>query len=427
MSKGTVGILVGGGPAPGINSVIGSATIEARKRGFRVIGILHGFKNLIQGNPGDWRELEMGDVSRIHLDGGSILRTSRANPTKSQEFLDNTVKALRGLGVDRLITIGGDDTASSAAAVARASNETIAVAHVPKTIDNDLPLPGGKPTFGFSTARHLGSELVSNLMEDSLTTGRWYTVVTMGRKAGHLALGIGVSAGATVTLIPEEFAGKPTMRSVCDILDGAMIKRVAMGREDGVAILAEGLAEGFTQEELESIADVRSERDPHGHIRHAEVDLAGAVRKELNRRWKERGRKITIVEKELGYELRCAPPIPFDIQYTRSLGFAAARYVTGLEAGKSAAAVMVCLDEDGCFDTVPLEKLREDSGRVGVRLVDRNSEAFLVARNYMIRLEDEDFEDAGQLGKLASVAGMTSEEFAARYRCCVDPARQPTA
>ena len=415
----TIGVLVGGGPAPGINSVIGAATIEARKQGFRVLGLYGGFQNLIEGRQDAWRELDMNNISRIHFDGGSILRTSRANPTRSEEDMARVVSTLKALGIQNLISIGGDDTASSAAAVGRATQGSINVAHVPKTIDNDLPLPGGKPTFGFSTARHLGTMLVRNLMEDSLTTGRWYIVVTMGRKAGHLALGIGLGAGATLTLIPEEFGGRPTLRSVCDVLEGAMLKRMAMDRHDGVAILAEGLAEGFSQEELAAIQDVRSERDPHGHIRHAEVDLAGAVRKELTRRFQERGQKLTIVEKELGYELRCAPPIPFDIQYTRSLGFGAAHYLTTLPEGKAAPAVMVCLDQDDCLKTIPLEDMREESGRVGVRLVDRNSETFQVARNYMIRLDREDFDNPELLAKMASDAKVSVEEFCERYRSTV--------
>ena len=115
------------------------------------------------------------------------------------------LESLRTLGIGALVTIGGDDTAFSASCLARAAAGEVRVAHVPKTIDNDLPLPGGMPTFGFETARSVGVQLVNNLITDAMTTSRWYLVVAMGRSAGHLALGIGKAAGATLTLIAEEF------------------------------------------------------------------------------------------------------------------------------------------------------------------------------------------------------------------------------
>src|SRR5262245_43874222 len=207
-SSPALALLVGGGPAPGINGVISAATIEARNRGARVIGVLDGFEWLSRGDTAHVQPLEIRDVSRIHFRGGSILRTSRANPTKDPKKLAAVVESLRKLGVAKLITIGGNDTAFSASRVAAQAQGEIAVVHVPKTIDNDLPLPGGIVTFGFETARHVGVTLVETIMEDARATSRWYLLVAMGRKAGHLALGIGKAAGATLTLIPEEFAGE---------------------------------------------------------------------------------------------------------------------------------------------------------------------------------------------------------------------------
>ena len=183
-----LGILVGGGPAPGINGTIGAATIEANNSGLEVVGIYDGFEHLMRGWTDAVRPLAIADVSRVHSQGGSILRTSRANPTRAAEDLARTVGALRELGVTSLVTVGGDDTAFSAFEVAKAANGALRVAHAPKTIDNDLPLPGGMPTFGFETAQHVGTQVVLNLMEDSRTTGRWFFVSVMGRTAGHLAL-----------------------------------------------------------------------------------------------------------------------------------------------------------------------------------------------------------------------------------------------
>ena len=154
--RGRVGILMGGGPAPGINSAISSVTIEAVNRGYEVIGIYDGFSHLMEGRTDMVRPLKIEDVSQIHYRGGSIIRTSRANPTRRPEHIQNTLNSLKDLDVSFLATIGGDDTAFSASEVSRLAAGEIKVAHIPKTIDNDLPLPDGMPTFGYETARHLG-------------------------------------------------------------------------------------------------------------------------------------------------------------------------------------------------------------------------------------------------------------------------------
>jgi len=412
-----LGILVGGGPAPGINSVISAVTIEAINSGLEVIGIYDGFEHLMKGRTDMVRQLTIPDVSRIHFDGGSILRTSRANPTRTPEDLQNTVKALRELGIRYLVTIGGDDTAFSASEVVKAAGGNIRVAHVPKTIDNDLPLPGGMPTFGFETARHVGTELVRNLMEDSRTTNRWYFVVAMGRKAGHLALGIGKAAGATITVIGEEFPKERiTLAEVCDVLEGAILKRRVLGRKDGVAVIAEGIGEKLDPEELAKIPGVEVERDPHGHIRLGEIPLATILKREIQRRFKERGEKITIVDVTLGYELRCAPPIPFDIDYTRTLGYGAVKFLLSEpKDDKVKEGGMVCL-VGGRLEILPFDELRDPvTGRTKVRLVDINSEHYKVAREYMIRLEREDLENPEMLAKLAAAAKMTPEEFKKKF------------
>jgi ATP-dependent phosphofructokinase / diphosphate-dependent phosphofructokinase len=184
----TLAILVGGGPAPGINAVIAAAAIEARNHGVRVLGCRDGYRWLIDGDVSHVEALEIPAVSRIHFEGGAILGTSRANAARSPETLRAVAGALGRLGVTHLLTIGGDDTAFGAARIAQTLAGRIAVAHVPKTIDNDLPLPAGIPTFGFTTAMDLGKDLVRNLMTDAATTGRWFFVTVMGRHAGHLAL-----------------------------------------------------------------------------------------------------------------------------------------------------------------------------------------------------------------------------------------------
>jgi 6-phosphofructokinase 1 len=406
----TLAIVVGGGPAPGINSVIAATAIEAINEGFTVLGVQDGFKWLVRGDDSRIRELSIADVSRIHLLGGSVLGTSRENPTKAPERLSAAVETLLKRGVTHLVTIGGDDTALSSSAVAAHSEGRIRAAHVPKTIDNDLPLPPHIPTFGFQTARHVGVELVQNLMEDALSTKRWYVVVAMGRKAGHLALGIGKAAGATLTVIGEEFADRETVpfAEFCDIVEGSILKRRAMGREDGVAVLAEGLIEKIDPADVEDLQDV--ERDDHGHVRFAEIDLSRRVKVEIQGRLLERGIRLHISNKTIGYELRCAPPIPFDAEYCRELGYAAVRY---LISGQSNALVSI---QGGKLVPLPFSTIRDEAtGKTRVRLVDCNSAGYRVARRYMIRLERDDFARPEWLARLAAAGNLAPEEFRERF------------
>lgn len=418
-----LGILCGGGPAPGINSVICAATIEAINSGWQVFGIPDGFSHLIRGDTSQVRRLSVDDVSRIHLLGGSVLFTSRANPTKNPAHLKHTVDALRHLQLDALLTIGGDDTGYSAAVVAQESGGRPLIAHVPKTIDNDLPLPGDIPTFGYQTARHVGAEQVSNLMTDALTTRRWFFVVAMGRQAGHLAQGIGKSTGATITIIPEDFPLGASIRldHIVDVLETSIYKRIAHGRPYGVAVMAEGLSLRFPPEDLVR-AMPNAERDDHGHVRLSEVHLHRLLTDLVRKRVAERGHAVTIVAKNIGYELRSAPPIPFDIEYTRDLGYGAIDYLRGLLRQDHPVEVgaMVTIQRG---ELVPLRFGTFNdpaTGRPQVRTVNPASEAYRVAREYQIRLDPDDFSQPERLAALAAVANMKPAEFAERYAYIVE-------
>jgi 6-phosphofructokinase 1 len=405
----TFGILVGGGPAPGINGVIGAAATVALRRGARVIGCMDGMKWLMEGDASHVRELTLDDVAEVHLKGGSILHTSRANPTKKPEHLATVVKTLVGLGVDHLITIGGDDTAFSARRVAEEAAGRIRVAHVPKTIDNDLPLPAGIPTFGYETARELATTLVENLVEDCQTTNRWFFVVLMGRKSGSLALGTGKAAGAPITVIPEEFpAGPIRLDDVVRTLEGAVVKRLARGRTDGVAVIAEGVAERLDPKDLEILNDVP--RDEHGHIRLAEVPLGRVLRQGVSEALAARGVKIATGEKDVGYELRCHKPTAFDRDYTRDLGAGA---VFALLDGK--ANVLVTRQAEKIV-LVPFAELMDPkTGKTRVRDVDPAHDWYRAARALQERVEREDLADPRRLEAIAKAAKLSPEEAKQRY------------
>ncbi|MBM3926798.1 MAG: 6-phosphofructokinase, partial [SAR202 cluster bacterium] len=404
-------------PAPGINSAISAVVIEAVNSGLEVVGFYDGFEHLMKGRQDMTRPLDISDVSRIHVMGGSILRTARANPTTKPEDLKRTVATLEGLGVKHLVTIGGEDTAFASYSVAKESGGRISVAHIPKTIDNDLPLPEGMPTFGFETARHVGTQQVLNLMEDARTTKRWFIVVIMGRKAGHLALGIGKAAGATLTIIPEEFpSNRVRLEEVCDLLEGSILKRGAEGRWDGVAVLAEGVAEKLDAEELSKIPGVETRKDPYGHIRLSEIPLASILRREVERRFEERGHRLTVTDITMGYALRCADPIPYDIDYTRTLGYGAVRWLLeSHDDEQDAQSRLVCV-VGGRLRVIPFSEIQDtNTGKTRVRLVDIESEHYRVSREYMIRLERKDLDNQEMRGRLAEAAGMAPEEIERRF------------
>ncbi len=404
-----IGILVGGGPAPGTNGVISAVVIEAIKMGCTPVGFHDGFEWLLDRYTDEQHEMTIEEVSRIHMDGGVYLGTSRDDITRDRQSLENTVAALKKLGIEALVTVGGDDVVRSSAAIERETRGAIRVAQVPKTIDNDLWLPLPVATLGYETARHVGVGLVERLMEDAKTTGRWYFGVTMGRPTGHLTLGIGKAASATCTIIPEEFRGdRVSLSDICDVVEGTIIKRRAMGRPHGVILLAEALVERFDPEEVAELQDV--DRDAQGNIRVAEIDLGRKVKSEVQARLEKRGIKVTLVDKNIGYELRCAPPIPYDAEYARDLGYAAFRHLHG---GGSGTMIMI---QGGEFRPVPFSELVEsEGGRGRERPVDVDTESYQVARDYMVRIGRKDFDDDAWVAKLADSAGLPKDEFVARF------------
>jgi 6-phosphofructokinase 1 len=387
--------------------------------GVEVIGIRDGFEWIMKGDISHVTPLTNQEVSRLHFRGGSHIAISRANPTKDPKHLDNAVDSLLRLNVSRLITIGGDDTAYSAMRLEQTAAGRLQIVHVPKSIDNDLDLPAYVDTFGFQTARHYGVEIVSNLMVDAKTTSRWYFVIAMGRTAGHLALGIGKAAGATLTLIREEF---PTQRirfeTIVDTLACAIIKRLSEGRLDGVAAIAEGLVLGLDPELLGGMSNI--ERDAHGNVRLAEIDIGDLLKVAVRARLKKLGIDVTIASKDIGYELRCADPIPFDLEYTRDLGYCATKY---LLSGGNAATISI---QAGDFVPVPFRELLDPvTGRAKIRMVDIRSTRYAIARRYMIRLRRDDFEDPLKLAKIAETAGLSVDDFRKEFEYLIDTELPP--
>ena len=420
--NGKIGILVGGGPAPGINGVIHSATIEAISNGLEVVGIYDGFKHLMEGKlvgtPLTIAECQPDSPGR---------RLDPAHVARQPDQIAGRAAQLRlragGGGHLGLVGIGGDDTAFSLYRVVKYAQEKMGImlraVHVPKTIDNDLPLPEGIPTFGFETARELGTRIVMNFMEDALTVGHWFLVVTMGRKAGHLALGIGKSSGATLTLIPEEWRGREIrLQEVVDILATSIVQRLAEGKNYGVALIAEGIIEYTSHEDLQTLD--RVERDEHGHVRLAEINFADVIKRLLANDLRRLGIQMKLVDKELGYELRCAAPIAYDIDYTRSLGEAAVDFL--LDGGSNATITL----QHNQVVPIPSETMMDPAtGRTEVRMVNIDSFTYHSAYKFMIRLKPQHAQDELFWAKLAMQTNLSTEEFKARYGYLVGIAPRP--
>jgi len=464
-----LGIVVGGGPAPGINGVISAVTIEADNRKIEVYGIQDGYKHLVQGDASKIRRLHKYEVAQLYIRGGSLLGTSRTNPTKKPEDMANVLKVFREMEFDALVSIGGDDTAFTAGNVyenLKATNPNFRVAHVPKTIDNDLPLPGSTPTFGFETARHYGVSSVRNLAEDARTTSRWYIIVCMGRAAGHLALGVGKASAATLTIIPEEFGldarnkpNKITFKHLRDVIVGSIIKRIENNKRYGVVVLAEGLMESV-QPELRLIMERTNGKygnfktDAFDNLRMGEIEFGRLLRdllferlhdpeveaREQEKKNKRTGRNdplpepmplhkllgipaeplsrpVDFISKDLGYELRSADPIPFDAEYTRDLGYGAVKFLLSQDATEYCALIGFIQGE-----MKPMrfeEMIDKESGKMRTRLVNIDGEGYEVARRYMIRLEKRDFENPELLNNLARVVKLSKEKFCEEFRYLV--------
>ncbi|MDT7880805.1 MAG: 6-phosphofructokinase [Candidatus Hydrothermia bacterium] len=394
-----LGIVCGGGPAPGINSVIRAVVIEARNRNLEVIGFLDGFSHLSKKEI-VYKNLEIEDVSRIHHYGGSIIGTSRGNSSDEEVF--NTYLSLINSGINYLVSIGGDGTASMIYKISKLDKDKkIKFAHIPKTIDNDFPLPPSSRTFGFETARNLGMELVLNLIEDAKILKRWFFVQVMGRSSGHLAIGIGKSSGATLTIIPEEFQNyeKIPLKLLLDILEGSIIKRLAYNKPYGVAILAEGLSLKLENLNLQNYHSI------------SEFPLAELLANEIENRLKKRNINIRIIPQNIGYVLRNAHPIAFDISYTITLGYGAVKFL--LSDNNIHCAVITLRGEK--IEPIDINEFIKDD-KVKIRYVDLKGEVYESAYHYMIRLKKEDFENEEFLLKLCDVSKMEKEEFIKNFK-----------
>ena len=386
--KESVAILCAGGPAPGINTVISSVTKIFLKYGYNVIGIHGGYKSLFAEVP-DVENIDFVYADDIYTRGGSALRMSRYKP-KDEEF---TTTFFEKNNVKILVTIGGDDTASTANRLAKflaGKNLKVANIHVPKTIDNDLPLPEGYPTFGYHSAKEEGVRLATTIYEDARTSGTWFVISAMGREAGHLAFGIGTACHLPMIIIPEMFnKTKISFDKIVNLVISSMIKRSILNLDYGAAIISEGVFHFMNDQEIINTG-INFTYDDHGHPELGNVSKSHIFNMLVQQKLKELNIKIKSRPNELGYELRCCRPIGYDLSYATLLGLGVyTLYKKGITG------CMVTSERDGDVTPLYLKDVEDERGKVKPRLVNINSERVqLVMNNNLHFVSKEDYEAA---------------------------------
>ena len=395
--KDAVIILCGGGPAPGMNSVSMSVAKTFLTKGFRVIGLHGGYSGLFSKNART-EDLTFFIADRYFNRGGSYLEMSRFKPTDADFENNFNLDLFKDNNIKLLVTIGGDDTASTANRISKflaAKGYPIANIHCPKTIDNDLPLPANAPTFGYNSAKNEGAHLARTVYEDARTSGNWLVISAMGRTCGSLALGIGEATHCPMTIIPEMFnKTEICLDKVVKLSISAILKRKVMGINYGTIVAAEGLFHEFKAEEMEA-AGVRFSYDDHGHPELGKVSKAVLFNDLLEAEYKKIGIKVKSRPVEIGYDVRCQDPVAYDLTYCTELAMGVYQLYSEGKTG-----CMVYVDAYGNVSPLYLADLQDPTtGKIPPRVVDINSGTAQNYYNYIAHYVTEaDYEAVKALG-----------------------------
>lgn len=411
-----VAMVFAGGPAPAANAVISTAAVSFLRNDTEVVGILYGYSSLADYKPE--RPLEQGKdyilidhqtLRRTRNSQGILIGTARTNPGKHVSHPDHlkdpersgplrrVYEGLRSLGVEALISIGGDDTLKTANKFKMFQDQLppdavrMPVVHVPKTIDNDYH--GIDFTFGYFTAVDFLAGEIRNLLADAEAGRSYYMAETMGRSAGWLAYGAAIAGEASMVLSVEDIRGPyrttevekdpatgqertrtvMVIDRVIDRITEMMVTREGESKKYGVIVLAEGLAEMLPGEYLKGIP-----RDDHGHIAISEINLGRLFARLVASNYeKKTGKKRKVTGLQLGYESRCAKPHAFDVMLGSQLGVGAYRALA--EAGKNG--VMVSVSGQLDLHYVDFENLVNQENLVTVvRYIKPDSDFHRLAR-----------------------------------------------
>ncbi len=412
-----VGILFAGGPAPAANAVISTAAASFLRNNIEVYGLLHGYAHLVECGPDhpmvegrDYIHLSHTLLRRTRNSQGILVGTSRSNPGKDvskPEHLKDPERTaplkavydgLVSLGIDALISIGGDDTLKTANKFMLfqeqlpKGSKRIPVVHLPKTIDNDYS--GIDFTFGYFTAVEVLAGEVRNLLADAESTRSYFIAETMGRRAGWLAYGVAIAGEASLVISVEDITGKyadseeatdpetgqPTTRKVINLTEVAKrivatmrVREEAEGKEFGVIVIAEGLVEYLPSKHIEGVP-----RDPHGHIAVSKFNLSRLISDLVAEEYtKQTGKTKKITGMQLGYECRCARPQAFDVMLGSQLGVGAYRALVE----KRLDGVMVSVSGQLELNYVPFNQLVDPDTLVTVvRYIKSGSDFHRLAR-----------------------------------------------
>ena len=391
--KEAIAILTGGGPAPGMNTVVGSVAKTFLAKGYRVIGLHYGYSGLFNPNP-RYEDLDMFRVDYIFNQGGSYLTMSRFKPSNEDFEKNFNLDFFKENNIKLLVTVGGDDTASTANRIAKfleAKQYPIANIHVPKTIDNDLPLPAGMPTFGYQSAKNAGSVIGRAVYNDARTSANWFVVAAMGRSAGHLAFGIASACHYPMIIIPEMFnKTKITIDKIVNLIISSIVKRKLMNMDYGVAMVSEGVFHSLDEEEILK-SGINFSYDDHGHPELGKVSKAEMFNTLLEKRCKALGIKVKSRPVEIGYEVRCQTPCAFDLVYCSQLGMGVYKLFSEGKTG-----CMVYISQEGYVSPLYLKDLQDpETGKIPPRLVDINADKIhQVIDNLMHYITPADYEAA---------------------------------
>ncbi|MGL4513109.1 MAG: 6-phosphofructokinase [Lacipirellulaceae bacterium] len=422
-----VAILFAGGPAPAANAVISAAAVSFLRNDIEVVGIKHGYSGLIEYGAGrplvegsDYVMIDHRMLSRTRNRGGIIIGTARANPGKlvsHPSHLDDAERVaplaavyegLKSLGVDALISIGGDDTLKTANKFKLyqdklpAGSHRIPVVHLPKTIDNDYS--GIDFTFGYFTAVDFLAQEVRNLLADAEANRCYFLVESMGRSAGWLAYGVAIAGEASLVISVEDITGKyRTTEEYTDPKTGEthtrevmnleeVVRRIVLtmtarereGKEYGIVVVAEGLAELLPHEFVAGAS-----RDDHGHIKISDISLHELFSKLIADEYtrQKTGKKRSVKPVQLGYEARCAPPLAYDVMLGSQLGVGAYRALVE----NALNGVMVSVEGQLQLRYVPFEQLVDPETLVTkVRYIDQESDFHKLTRFLETYVNEED-------------------------------------
>jgi 6-phosphofructokinase 1 len=391
--KEAIAILTGGGPAPGMNTVVGSVSKTFLQKGYRVIGLHGGYSGLFSSEVRSV-DIDFALADDIFNRGGSFLQMSRFKPSQ-KDFDENfNLKFFKENNVKLLVTVGGDDTASTANRIAAFLEEKkypVANIHVPKTIDNDLPLPDGMPTFGYQSAKDKGAVIARTVYMDARTSGNWFVLAAMGRSAGHLAFGIGSACHYPMIVIPEMFNKTTiTVQKIVDLVVSSILKRKIMGMDYGAAMISEGVFHELSEEECRN-SGVTFSYDDHGHPELGKVSKAHIFNEMLENRLKQLGIKVKSRPVEIGYEVRCQTPVAYDLVYCSQLGMGVYKLFAQGNTG-----CMVYVNQEGFVTPLYLKDLEDPfTHKIPPRLVNLACDKFqAVIDNILNYITSEDYEAA---------------------------------